>query len=193
MDTRVCPNCNDISGMGLASARQTLLITATMSESGQSVGAERSSPASRGANTARFELPPEGFALGELFEGVLNAHSNVSDREGLLDDVFDILASQRRRYILYCLRTHDSPLALADVADEVTVYEHDTDITDISAEEIKRVYMSLYHTHIPKLAERDLVTYSQERDLVTLSETGKQLSVIVTKLSAIETTNGDTL
>ncbi len=104
----------------------------------------------------------------------------------LLDDLFEILASPRRRYILRCLRTHDPPLALADVADEVAVYEHDTDITDIAAEDIKRIYLSLYHTHIPKLAERGLVTYSQERDLVTLSETGKQLS-------AIEITNDNDL
>ncbi len=96
----------------------------------------------------------------------------------LVDDFFEILASPRRRYILHCLRTHDSPLALADVADEVAVYENESNITDISAEEIKRVYISLYHTHIPKLAERGLVTYSQERDLVTLSETGKQLGAM---------------
>ncbi len=70
----------------------------------------------------------------------------------LVDDFFEILASPRRRYILHCLRTHDSPLALADVADEVAVYENESNITDISAEEIKRVYISLYHTHIPKAA-----------------------------------------
>lgn len=107
-----------------------------------------------------------------------DAYSNAFDREMLLDDLFEILASQRRRYILHCLRKHDSSLALADVADEVAVYENESNITDISAEEIKRVYISLYHTHIPKLAEQGLVTYSQERDLVTLSETGKQLSAI---------------
>ncbi len=115
-----------------------------------------------------------------------DAHANVTDGEVLLDDVLDILASQRRRYILHCLQTHDLPIALADVADEVAVYEHDTDITDISAEEVKRVYLSLYHTHIPKLAERGLVTYSQDRDLVTLSDNGEQLR-------AQEITNDDYL
>lgn len=44
-----------------------------MSESVQSVGAERGRPASRGASTARFELPAEGFALGEVFERVTDA------------------------------------------------------------------------------------------------------------------------
>lgn len=115
-----------------------------------------------------------------------DAPANVTDGEVLLDDVLDILASQRRRYILHCLQTHALPLALADVADEVAVYEHDTDITDISAEEVKRVYISLYHTHIPKLAERGLVTYSQDRDLVTLSDNGEQLR-------ALEITNDNNL
>lgn len=115
-----------------------------------------------------------------------DAPANVTDGEVLLDDVLDILASQRRRYILHCLQTHVLPLALADVADEVAVYEHDTDITDISAEEVKRIYISLYHTHIPKLAERGLVTYSQDRDLVTLSDNGEQLR-------ALEITNDNNL
>ncbi|WP_449271602.1 DUF7344 domain-containing protein [Halopiger xanaduensis] len=30
--------------------------------------------------------------------------------------------------------------------------------------------MLLYHTHIPKLEEAGIVTYDQERDIVTLAE-----------------------
>lgn len=107
-----------------------------------------------------------------------DAYSNDFDKEMLLDDLFEILASRRRRYLLHCLQAYETPIALADLADEIAVYEKETNITDISAEEIKCVYMSLYHTHIPKLAERDLINYSQEQDVVTLSDTGEQLADI---------------
>lgn len=32
------------------------------------------------------------------------------------------------------------------------------------------MYISLYHKHIPKLADADLVRYDQERDTVTVTE-----------------------
>ncbi|WP_425607567.1 DUF7344 domain-containing protein [Natrinema zhouii] len=61
-------------------------------------------------------------------------------------------------------------MALADLADEIAAREKETSITDIPAEEVKRIYMPLYHTHIPKLEEADLVHYKQERDTVTLTK-----------------------
>lgn len=66
-------------------------------------------------------------------------------------------------------------MPLADMADEIAVWENETDITDISAEEVKLVYISLYHTHIPKLADADVVEYSQEQDAVRLSENAAPL------------------
>lgn len=92
------------------------------------------------------------------------------------DRVFEALSRQRRRFALHCLQKYEDPMALADMADEIAVWENDTDIVDISAEEVKRVYISLYHTHIPKLADAGIVEYSQEQDMVALSENAEQLS-----------------
>lgn len=104
------------------------------------------------------------------------AHPKSSNEESLaMDRVFDALAHQRRRHVLHCLRNYDQTMALADLADEVSVRENETAITEISAEEVKRVYISLYHTHIPKLQDVGVVEYSQERDTVTLLDTADQL------------------
>ena len=89
--------------------------------------------------------------------------------------IFGVLAHHRRRYVLRELRQHADPMSLADVADEVAVRENETPITDIPADEVKRVYMSLYHTHIPKLEAADLVRYDQERDTVLLSEQAEEV------------------
>lgn len=102
--------------------------------------------------------------------------STLSDANTIsLDDIFDILASQRRRYVLHCLQEYEKPMALADLADEIAVAEYGTDIVDIPAEEVKYVYTSLYHTHIPKLADAGVVEYSQERDTVALAENAELL------------------
>lgn len=88
----------------------------------------------------------------------------------------EILADRRRRCALRCLKQFEVPLALADLAEEVAVREHGTPITEISAEEVKRIYMSLYHDHIPALEEARVVHYDQNRDIVALSENSKQLA-----------------
>ncbi|WP_129114972.1 DUF7344 domain-containing protein [Halegenticoccus tardaugens] len=86
--------------------------------------------------------------------------------EGLLDALFEALAHARRRRVLRTLDRHGTELALADLADEIAVRERNAVITEIPADVVKRLYMSLYHTHVPKLSEADLVRYDQERDAV---------------------------
>ncbi|QSW98323.1 DUF7344 domain-containing protein [Haloterrigena alkaliphila] len=95
--------------------------------------------------------------------GPQQSHESVST-------VFEMLSHRRRRYALECLREYENPLPLADLADEVAVREHDAPITEIPPEEVRRIYLTLYHTHVPKLAAAEYVDYSQERDTVTLRE-----------------------
>lgn len=92
-----------------------------------------------------------------------------------LDVLFGMLANHRRRCALHCLERFEGALALADLAEEVAVRENETPISEISPEEVKRIYMSLYHTHIPKMEEANVVHYSQETDIVALSENSEQL------------------
>lgn len=92
------------------------------------------------------------------------------------DPRFEMQADRRRRCALHCLHQFEGPLALADLAEEVAVREHDASITEISAEEVKRIYMSLYHDHIPELEDASVVHYDQDRDVVALSENRAQLA-----------------
>ena len=99
-----------------------------------------------------------------------------------LDVLFDMLADQRRRVVLYCLCKYQTPMALADLADEVATREQEMPIPDIPAEEVKQVYLSLYHSHIPKLVETNVVEYTQERDLVALAENSEQVEPILKRV-----------
>lgn len=48
--------------------------------------------------------------------------------------------------------------------------EHDAHtLTDVPAAAIKRIYLDLYHTHIPKMEEAKLLEYTQEQDSVQLN------------------------
>jgi len=92
--------------------------------------------------------------------------SGVSDESFPSDLTFELLSNGRRRQLLRCLLKYPNPVSLPDLADEVAVWEHGTSIDKISAEDVKRVYMSLYHLHVPKLVDAAVVRYDQERDEV---------------------------
>lgn len=92
------------------------------------------------------------------------------------DTLHGVLANKHRRHAIACLMKYDDPLTLADLADEVSARENGTRVTDIPAEEMKDVYMELYHVHVPKMEEAGIVAYDQDRDLVTLAENADQLT-----------------
>lgn len=85
------------------------------------------------------------------------------------DRVFDILSSPRRRYVLYFLRTEESPIQLTDLAEHVAAWENDTTVEELSSQQRKRVYVSLYQTHLPKLAEAGLVEYDDDSGEVAVA------------------------
>lgn len=77
---------------------------------------------------------------------------------------------RRRRHLIDCLREFDEPISLPDLADEVAIREQQVELTDIPAEDVKDIYLSLYHNHIPKLANAGVIEYDQESDLVLQTE-----------------------
>lgn len=85
------------------------------------------------------------------------------------DVVFDILSSPRRRYVLYYLKQVDEPIELTDLAEQVAAWENETTPESLTDQERKRVYVSLYQTHIPKLDEAGIVTYDQDDGSVELA------------------------
>lgn len=86
------------------------------------------------------------------------------------DVVFDILSSPRRRYVLYYLRTTDEPVKLTALAEQVAAWENDTAAEKITEQERKRVYVSLYQTHIPRLDEVGVIQYDQDSGEIELSD-----------------------
>jgi hypothetical protein len=82
------------------------------------------------------------------------------------DGLNELLLDRRCRDALHCLQVHEDPLTLADLAEEVAVRETGMALTEISATDVKEIYMSLYYTQIPRLEGEDLVRYDQETDTV---------------------------
>lgn len=99
-----------------------------------------------------------------------------------LDNIFDLLSHRRRRAVLDLLLTHDRPLSLTDLRNEVVEREQDTEITKIPEQRVRGVHVDLYHVHIPKLVEAGVVTYDQDRKLVEPTEKLSELEPFSSRL-----------
>ena len=95
------------------------------------------------------------------------------------DRIFDILSSPRRRYVLYFLRTEPNPIQLTDLAEHVAAWENDTTVEELSTQQRKRVYVSLYQTHLPKLAESGLVNYDEESGDVSIASKASEIDPLL--------------
>ncbi|WP_049922772.1 DUF7344 domain-containing protein [Halopiger djelfimassiliensis] len=107
------------------------------------------------------------FDCAEFVLAVLEWLDGRDEPPEAIDDAFELLASTRRRLFLEVMNRYDEELTLPDAAEEVAVRETGRTVTELSAERVANVYISLYHDHLPRLVEAGLVEYDQERDLVT--------------------------
>lgn len=96
----------------------------------------------------------------------------------------DLLADNRRRYALQYLLENETPIAVADLADEVAARESDISVRAISAEEARRIHSSLWHSHVPKLLDAGIVDCNRDRRTVTLAENDEQLESYLRRVTA---------
>jgi len=82
-----------------------------------------------------------------------------------LDRVFTILQNRRRRLVLEYLRTHESTTQ-SDLARYVAAVENDIDEAAVTSTQRKRVYVSLYQAHLPKLDGFGAVSFDRDRGTV---------------------------
>lgn len=91
------------------------------------------------------------------------------------DVVFELLSSPRRRYILYYLRKENGQVELTSLAEQVAAWENETDVDKITEQERKRVYVSLYQTHIPRLDEAGVIEYDRDSGMVSLAGEAREI------------------
>jgi hypothetical protein len=64
-------------------------------------------------------------------------------------------------------------MKLTTLASQVAAWEYDTDVDDLTEQERKRVYVSLYQTHIPHLHDAGVVEYDKDSGEVALKPDAK--------------------
>lgn len=102
------------------------------------------------------------------------------------DEVFEVLKSPRRRYALYYLRREGGESELSDLTEQVAAWENETTPAALTTEQRKRVYISLYQTHLPKLDETGIVEYDRDEGIVRLGDRASDLDIYLGDVSREE-------
>jgi hypothetical protein len=106
------------------------------------------------------------------------AGSGTSSRTPRLskDDTFHILQNERRRRVLQYLAGADGAVDMRDIAEQVAAWEHDTTVQQLTSDQRQRVYIALYQSHLPKLADFGLITYNRSRGVVERTPLADQIT-----------------
>lgn len=107
-----------------------------------------------------------------------------------LDEIFEILRNQRRRWTLQYLQEYDGAVEIGEVAEHIAAIETNKSISELTSEERKRVYVALYQCHLPKMDDAEVVDYNQNRGRVKLVDTAEQLDPYLGIQSDRATTSG---
>lgn len=82
--------------------------------------------------------------------------------------VFELLSNERRLHaLLYLSENPRSELSV--VAEHVAAVEAGIDRAEVATSDRKRVFISLYQAHIPRLEEHGIVTYDSDEGVVELT------------------------
>jgi len=78
-------------------------------------------------------------------------------------ELFTVLKNSRRRHVLQFLLEEERRVSLAELAVHIAAEENDVSPGSVTSAQRKRVYVSLYQSHLPLLDEVGAVEYNDAR------------------------------
>jgi hypothetical protein len=95
-----------------------------------------------------------------------------------LESVFSVLSHARRRYLLYAL-TENPEWTLTDLATKLAAWEADIDESTVERRRRDRTYISLVHTHVPKLVDEGVVAFDEATETIAPGPHAEQVFVVL--------------
>jgi len=95
------------------------------------------------------------------------------------ETIFRVLRNKRRRYVLHYLKQRGGTVTVGDLAEQIAAWENDASVFDVAPDERKRVYISLLQSHLPTMAEANVVAFDEDRSEVSLTEDAADIDIYV--------------
>lgn len=108
-----------------------------------------------------------------------------------LDHVFGVLDHLRRRHLLCALSTDDER-TLRNLATKLAAWERDVDEASVSEALRDQMYVSLYHSHVPKLVEYGVIRFDEQTETIGVSDhTAQVFAVLEGAGASLDSTQSD--
>ena len=93
------------------------------------------------------------------------------------DRIFETLSNPRRRETLRYLRRNggDETVPIRTLAEQIAAWENGVSPLEVTYKQRKRVYTSLYQSHLPKLYRYEFIEYDADRGTIKLTPQAEQL------------------
>jgi hypothetical protein len=92
------------------------------------------------------------------------------------DEVFNLLRNSRRRAALQYLLERECKATRSELAEHIAAVENGVTAAELNSAQRKRVYVSLYQNHLPKMDEYGVVTYDAREGTAELTPQAKALA-----------------
>ncbi|QFU84937.1 DUF7344 domain-containing protein [Natronorubrum aibiense] len=83
-------------------------------------------------------------------------------------ELFDVFSNARRRRTVQYLKQRGGVADLAPLVEQVAAWENETDPDEVTRTQRRRVYISLYQTHLPMLEEHGIVDWDPDDHAIEL-------------------------
>lgn len=92
----------------------------------------------------------------------------MSEHELTQAELFDVFSNARRRRTVQYLKRQGGSCDLAPLVEQVAAWENDIHPDEVTRTQRRRVYISLYQTHLPMLEEHGIVDWDPDDHAIEL-------------------------
>lgn len=117
--------------------------------------------------TTRESVTGEGAGVVSIDPAVLE-----------LDHVFAVLSHPRRRYLMYALATNPS-WTLSELSTKLVAWEENVEEAAVDPHRREQMYISLYHTHVPKLEDAGVVEFEPRSETIARGNNATQVFAVL--------------
>lgn len=97
----------------------------------------------------------------------------MSDPELSQAKLFDVFSNARRRMAVRYLTDRNGTCDLTPLVEQVAAWENQVVPSEVTRAQRRRVYISLYQTHLPMLEEHGIIDWDPEAHRITLRHDGR--------------------
>lgn len=103
--------------------------------------------------------------------------TNETDEALTEDELFELLANQRRRHIMHTLMREDERINIGTLSQEIAAWEDGLEFEEVSSTDRKRVYTALQQSHLPKLDKAGVVEFDRDRGTIEPTPTLQNVEI----------------